>query len=101
MQFAPDWFITNEWIDMYHRYHDYYEKGKFFLSGIMMIKINFFEWYDDNNYNFFEWNDGYQKFKTQKAQIKKELLPIALYPSRWWEWCVPEEEKSDTAALWV
>ena len=49
---------------------------------MMMIKVNFFEWCDDNNYNFFKWYDGYQKRMTQKAQIKKELLPIAWYPSR-------------------
>ena len=67
----------------------------------MMIKVNFFEWCDDNNYNFFKQYDGYQKRMTQKAQIKKELLPIAWYPSRQWDWCVPEEEKSDTAGLWV
>ena len=68
---------------------------------MMMIKVNFFEWCDDNNYNFFKWYDGYQKRMTQKVQIKKELLPIAWYPSRQWDWCVPEEEKSDTAGLWV
>ena len=49
---------------------------------MMMIKVNFFEWCDDNNYNFFKWYDGYQTRMTQKAQIKKELLPIAWYPSR-------------------
>ena len=68
---------------------------------MMMIKINFFELYDDDKYNFFDCYHGYQKRKTQKAQIKKELLPIAWYPSRWCDWCVPEEEKSDTTALWV
>ena len=49
-------------------------------------------WVDDEDI-FFEWYDGYKKGKTQKAKIKKELLPIAWHPSRWWDWCVPEYEK--------
>ena len=51
-------------------------------------------WYDDyydgngdhwatgGNDNFLEWYDGYKKRKAQKAQIKKELMPIAWHPSR-------------------
>ena len=30
---------------------------------------------------------------AQKASIKEELAPIAWPPSRWWDWCVPEDEK--------
>ena len=50
-----------------------------------------------------EWHDGeyHQKHKTQKASIKKELLPIAWHPSRWWDWCVPEDEKKETEKLWA
>ena len=22
-------------------------------------------------------------------------MPIAWYPSRWWDWCVPEDEKKE------
>ena len=38
---------------------------------------------------------------AEKASIKKELLPIAWHPLRWWDWCVPEDEKRDTEALWT
>ena len=68
---------------------------------MMMIKVNFFEWCDYNNYNFFEWYDRYQKRMTQKAQIKKELLPIAWYPSRQWDWCVANNEKQEAEKLWA
>ena len=34
-----------------------------------------------------------KKRRTQKASIKEELMPIAWLPSRWWDWCVPEDEK--------
>ena len=31
--------------------------------------------------------------KAQKASMKKELMPIAWHPSRWWNWCMSEDEK--------
>ena len=34
-----------------------------------------------------------KKRKAQKVQIKKELMPVAWHPSRWWDWCVPEDGK--------
>ena len=43
-----------------------------------------------------EWYDGYKKRKAQKAQIKKDLIPIASHPSRWWDWFVPKDEKKET-----
>ena len=36
---------------------------------------------------------------TQKAQIKKELMPTVWHPSRWWDCCVPEDKK-ETEKLW-
>ena len=32
---------------------------------------------------------------AQKAKIKDELMPIAWHPSRWWDWCVPADEKKE------
>ena len=55
---------------------------------------------DDNEDKFFEWYDGYKKRKAQKTKIKKELMPIVWHPSRWWDWCVPENEKQETQKLW-
>ena len=74
LQYVPDWFVTQQQIDV---------------------------WYDDNEYHdddddeVIEWYDGYQKRKTQKAKIKDELMPIAWHPSRWWDWCMSEEEKKE------
>ena len=59
-------------------------------------------WHDDNyddNDEITEWYEGHQKRKTQKAQIKKELIPIAWHPSKWWDFCVPEDEKKETEKL--
>ena len=48
-----------------------------------------------------KWYDGYQRRKAQKAKIKDELLPIAWNPSRWWDWCVPDDEKKETEKLFL
>ena len=52
-----------------------------------------------NDNNIVVWCDGHQKHKDQKAQIKKELMCIAWHPSRWWDWCVPEDDKKETKKL--
>ena len=76
LQFVPDWFVTREQID---------------------------QWYDDdyvyNHHEMIEWYDGYKKQRAQKAQIKKELLPIAWHPLRYWDWCMSEEEKKEAKKL--
>ena len=45
------------------------------------------------------WRNAYIKRKTQKAKIKEELMPVAWHPDRWWNWCVPEDEKKRTRNL--
>ena len=57
------------------------------------LKLLQYDWY---NNDLIKWYDGYKKRKAQKAQkasIKEELMPITWHPSRWWDWCVPEDEK--------
>ena len=61
-------------------------------------------WHDDDEYSnddeIIKWYEGYKKRKAQKASIKEELVPIAWYPLRWWDWCIPEYEKRNTEKLW-
>ena len=45
------------------------------------------------------WYKGCQKGKVQKAQIRKELMPSAWHPSRYWDWCISKEEKKETEKL--
>ena len=49
---------------------------------------------------YLEWFNGYKERKTQKAQIKDELLPIAWHPDRVIDWCIDEDEKKDLQKLW-
>ena len=70
LQFVPDWFVTQEQLEI---------------------------WTDDNDYciddELIGWYNRYKKRKGQKAKIKEELLPIAWYPYRAIDWCIPDEEK--------
>ena len=68
------------------------------MCGMMVVRKICFDDYDDED-NFFDWYGGYQKGKAQKTSIKEELMPIARHPSRWWDWCVPEDEKQETEKL--
>ena len=70
--FCPDWFVTQE-----------------------QIKLWCDDDYDDDAPECYE---GYQKRKAERAKIKQELL-IAWHPSRWWDWCSPEDEKKETETL--
>ena len=59
-----------------------------------------FHYYDDywvNNDGVIKRHneDSHQKHKAQKAQIKKELMRVAWHASKWWDWCVPEDEKRE------
>ena len=74
---VPDWFVTQQQIKIWHDYDEYC-----------------------NNDEAIEWYEGHRKRKAQKAQIKKELMPIAYHPSRWWDWCVPEDDKKREEKLW-
>ena len=78
---VPDWFVTQELMKIWHEHKD-----------------------DESccgNGKTVDWYDGHQKRKTQKAKIKEELMPIAWHPLRWWDRCVPEDEKNETEKLWA
>ena len=51
-------------------------------------------WGYDNK--LYEWQNSYETLKVQKSKIKEELIRVAWHPSRWWDWCVLEDEKKDT-----
>ena len=70
LQFVPDWFVTQQQIDI---------------------------WYDDdyvyNDNEMIKSYDGYKARKARKAKIKEELLPIAWHPNCVKDWCMSEDEK--------
>ena len=54
LQLVPDWFVTEEEIDVWYYYNEYCDDDELI------------EWYND-----------YHRRKAQKAKIKEELMPIA------------------------
>ena len=48
----------------------------------------------------FDWYGGYKKQKAQKVSIKEGLLSVAWNPSRYWDWCMSEDEKQQIEKLW-
>ena len=59
-------------------------------------------WYKDfvTDDEIVELYGDYKKRKPQKAKIKEMLMPTAWHPSRWWDWCVPENEKKYPEKTW-
>ena len=70
LRYVPDWFVTDQQIEIWHDNDEYCNVDK-----------------------LIEWYDGYKARKAQKVSIKEELLPIAWHPSRYCDWCMPEDEK--------
>ena len=87
-----------------------YQVARPYISSLKYVPDRFVTqqqiklWYDEDYVykrpEIIEWYNCYQKRKAQKASIKKELLPIAWHPSKYWDWCVPEDEKKETEQLW-
>ena len=77
LEYVSDWFVTHQQIKIWHD-NDYW-------------------CYDDE---LIEWYKGYRKRKAQKTSIKEELMPITWHPSRYWDWCMSEDEKKETEKLW-
>ena len=83
LQFVPDWFVKQRHIGP--RGDGDYDGG---------------HWEDNKDEDsFFKWYYGYKTCKAQKTSIKEELLLIAWHPSRYWDWCMSEDEKQETEKL--
>ena len=39
------------------------------------------------------WHNRVKQRKVFIKDIRKELMPVAWHPIRWWNWCLPEYEK--------
>ena len=72
LKYVPDGFVTHQQLKTWHDNNDYCN--------------------DDDE--LIEWYDGYKKRKAQKARIKKELMLIVCHLSRYWDWCMSEDEKT-------
>ena len=48
-----------------------------------------------------EMYDELAKRKALKKDISEELMPVAWHPTRWWDWCLPEDEKEGTERIFT
>ena len=76
----PDWFVVLQ--EMWCENRDWF----------VVLQEMWCEDFDDTNY-LIRWRNAYKKRKAQKAKVKEELLPVAWHPSKWWGWCVSNDEK--------
>ena len=70
LEYVPDRFVTEQQIGAWGDDDDYYDDHK-----------------------LIEWHGDYLKRKAQKAQIKKELMPIVWHTDLVMGWCMSEDEK--------
>ena len=41
------------------------------------------------------WRKEFEKRKPLKEKIRKELMPEAKHPKKWWDWCLSENEERE------
>ena len=63
------------------------------LNKINLDDINFYE--DDpetiTHVRLLDWRKKFEKRKSCKTDIGKNLMPVAWHPTRWWDRCLPED----------
>ena len=61
---------------------------------------------DDNNFDeddpetinhvkLMAWCNRFKQHKACKNVIRKELMPVAWHPTKWWNWSISENEKKE------
>ena len=64
------------------------------LPNINLCNVNFHQ--DDPetiiHVRLMTWHNTFKQLKATK-NISKELMPLACHPTRWWDWCMPEDKK--------
>ena len=83
LQYIPDQFKTQEICDNAVNHSQYMLED---VPDWLVTQQQLKRWYDhDSCYDdeIIEWYNGYKKWRTQKAKIKKELMQVTWHPSRW------------------
>ena len=116
LKFASDWFVTykmlqelddfifsNDDIVFVNKDSDnvIFSSDDMGLNTIYLDNINLHDdkYNNDGSENIIRvrltaWCNRYKQRKTCKKQIRKELMSVAWYPTRLWDQCLGENEKS-------
>ena len=68
-----------------------------------MYMLDYYLWEHKENYGKALTQDLFRDYhqKMFSKALREELMPIAWHPNRWWDWCVPEDEKRELEAWFV
>ena len=69
------------------------------LDKINLYGVNFDEDYLEINVRLIAWQNIFKQSKSYKNGISKELIPVAWHPTRWLDWCMPEDEERKTEPI--
>ena len=47
------------------------------------------------------WHIKSGKQKELKKLLSEELMPVAWYPNRWWDWCRLKDEKKEKDSMFI
>ena len=98
LEFVPDQYKTQEMCNEVMQKVPDPEMLEHVPDQFVILQEMLYEEFIDDDV-FITWYKGYKQRKAQKAQIKEELMPVAWHPDRWWNWCVPEDEKKELELL--
>ena len=89
-------------------------KFRFFMNemGILSVYLDKINLNDDNNFHeddpettihvrLITWRNEFKKCKAFKKYINKELMPVACHLTRWWDWCLSEDEKKGIESVFT
>ena len=115
LKFIPDWLVTNKMLEKFHEvlltnddilfFDKDFSKVIFFANkmGIFGVDFGKINLDDDNNFDeddpetihvrLLAWRNKFEKRKAFKKDLSKELMPVAWHPTRWWDSCLPEDQK--------
>ena len=70
------------------------------ILSVNLNNINFDDssFYEDEPFIHFRllaWQNKLKKCKAFKKEISKELVLVAWYPTSWWDWSIPKDEKKE------
>ena len=87
----------------YHHklYYDAYIEELYELEDMYML--DYYLWKHKENYGKALTQDLFRYYHQKKFSKapREELMTIAWHPDRYWDWCVPEDEKRELEAYFV
>ena len=118
LKFILDWFVTSKMLEKFHDalranndilfFDEDFSKVTFFPNemGILHVDLDKIDLNNDNNFykddpetvihvRLLAWCNKFEKCKTLKKDISKELMSVEWPPTRWWDWCMLEDEKKE------